>query len=607
MADRTVSVKLVLDAAAYKRGIEEAAVATDHLDNRVEAVDKDLKKLPKDGAEAAAAMKAVGTEAESTGRKLKDVDKAGSNLTRKGGWLSNLKKDFESDFSNVTKAFGNGGIGGFLKVGFLTPQGLAVTIPAAVVLGQMLGGAIVTGIGLAGIGAGIALQFHDPQVQAAVGQFKSDLTIGLKSASASFAEPLSKAVGILDQGFKSALPGIQDTFAKLAPSVTVLAHGASGFLTNVTTGLEHVAVASVPLQRDFASWLPKFGNNLQDIFDAMAAHSKEAERGLHELEDTISGLTEFGAKSIPVLSAVGNALSYINGVGLAGHIGNLFGIPDSATHGPGIGDLATKTVDAFTKGAAAADNMAAAVKRLGTDLTGLLNNTLSVNQANDKFKQDLLNLKDGVDLHGKSLKDNTQAGLENRQVIEGYIADAQRARDAAIQHAGGVNASKSAIDAANSTYDQAIRDIVTMGEKAHLSKQDLEQLAGNYYVNVIEAIQAINASGLQQNVAPHDPNRKGNHRALGGWMFPGQRYTVGENGMEVVSPAVPSWVTPNNQLNFRSAPPSFRATSAAAPPAVTVVISPKDGALGALVDLIDVQIEHSNTRTAAAVAGGPRP
>jgi hypothetical protein len=748
VADRKTSVTLEMKASQFKAEADVTKAKVESLDRSVEKLDRDITKIPRDSAKAAAAIKLLGGEADGLKNKLNDVgpgavtslqlidkqllatrdsvrkfaedfNKTGSaeslaglkaanremrelaklrkELTaalpqnRQGpGLLSRLAGGLVGEFggaSNLDK-----GWQGLLKAALTNPAAIAGAVAAAAALGEAIGGALVTGIGLAGIGAGIALQLKDPRVQAALADFKTDLSTGFKGASASFAAPLARGVDILDQGYKKSLPGIQATFEKLAPLVTVLARGASGFLTNVTTGLEHVAVASGPLVRNFASWLPRFGGNLEDLFDAMAAHSAEAERGLNLLEDTVSGLTEAGAKAIPVLSKIGDVLSYVNSVGLAEHIGQLFGVDPSAIHGPGIGALAGQANDF----AAATRNLNTALgiqlgywDRINTDLQKVAQNfdrvfniTLNTQQANDQLAGSFNNLSDSVAQNGDKFKGNSKEALANRDAVRQVEQAILAQRDATIAATGDT-------DAANAQYaaqQAALRKVL---ESYHLTTAEIDAMIGALaqvpdkvdtkvntpglgsasagvqgYTGQLERVPDvvptyINTPGLGSASAEVDlyrgklysipPNVQthvdvyfttsgarvtdigGDVRVSGGrtarrWggitqhaetglvnagIYSAQspaRYAFAEPGTggEAFVPRFGDYNRSTAILDRAARWYGGRFMPSAAAPVVNVIVSPKDGALGALVDLIDVRVEQGNHATAAAVSGGPR-
>jgi hypothetical protein len=545
-----------MKATQFRSEAKAARADVIGLDESVEKLDRDITKIPRDSAKAAAAMKLLGGEADGLKNKLNDVgpsavtslqeiDKqilqtrnsvrkfaedfnktgsaeslAGLNAaTREMRELVKLRKELAAALpaqnqrgpsllsrlaGGLVGEFGGAsnldkGWQGLLKATLTNPAAIAGAVAAAAALGEAIGGAVITGIGLAGIGAGIALQLHDPRVQAALADFKTDLTTGFKGASASFAAPLARGVDILDQGYKKSLPGIQATFEKLAPLVTVLARGASGFLTNVTTGLEHVAVASGPLVQNFSNWLPRFGGNLEDLFDAMAAHSAEAERGLNLLEDTVSGLTEAGAKAIPVLSKIGDVLSYVNSVGLAEHIGQLFGVDPSAIHGPGIGALAGKALD-FA--AATRDvNTALGIQlgywdRINTDLANAAGNfdkvfgiTMGSQEATDRLAKSFNDLADSIDKNGKIFAGNSKEALANRDMVRQVEQSILNLRDANIQ------AGDSADDA-NAKYlaqQDALRKVLA---NAGLTEKQIEDLIGTYAQVPGKVDTTVNTPGL---------------------------------------------------------------------------------------------------------------
>jgi hypothetical protein len=194
------------------------------------------------------------------------------------------------------------------------------------------------------------------------------------------------------------------------------------------TGLEHVAIASKPLVRDFSNWLPQFGNELGGVFDEMGRHSKEAEQGLHILEDGISGLTNAVAGSIPVFSKLFDALQYISTYGETVKIGELFGVPEAATHGSGVKQFGDTAVDAFTRAYNAGklyngtlgvtigyyDQMNRDLASAAANFDRVFGITLNSQQANLQLAQSITSLSDSLAENGRHWDITTAAGQANR-------------------------------------------------------------------------------------------------------------------------------------------------------------------------------------------------
>lgn len=464
--------------------------------------------------------------------------------------LTKLVDGLKSESSVFKKEFE----GGLLKSLFTTPTGVAGVVGGATLLGNAIGGAVLTGIGLAGIGGGIAIALHDPAVQPALNKLKSDVGSGLKDAAHPFVSELRQGLDILDRGFLKSLPGIQDTFSALAPEVTTLAHGFSGFLGPVVTGLEHAAVAAKPLIDEFSNnFLPALGNNLGSLFETMAAHSKEAEGGLRALEDTINDTVIVTRDLIPVLAKLGDVLKYGTAGGLEDFEIKLIAGQKALDAYHYSGPKAVQVTDdlwaAFQKATSPAEKLAEDLQLLNIGVSTYISNGLSVQTANDNFQRGLNDLHTQLDASSRSLVGNSDAAITNRAAIVNLISEAEAAREAQIKMAGGSDASKEAIEKANAQYEIAIGKIEAVGTKAGLSKKQLDDLAGQYDINVVLAVDAISNSPLAQLTHAHDPGRYGSagppKRAGGGPVSAGMPYIVGDGGVpELFVPSVSGRILP---------------------------------------------------------------
>ena len=111
--------------------------------------------------------------------------------------------------------------------------------------------------------------------------------------------------------------------------------------------------------------------------------------------------------------------------------------------------------------------------------------------------------------HGKDLRDNTVAGIANRQAIDASIGTLQRQRDAAIAAAGGQNASREAVDAANAKYQQQIGVLIDHTGKLFGDKAAVAALIGqiaavpNSHMTNIEILGIAAAQGGLASIASY--------------------------------------------------------------------------------------------------------
>jgi len=150
------------------------------------------------------------------------------------------------------------------------PGIMAALLPAMTAAGPLLGsalavgigGALIAGLGVAGIGAGIALVASTPEVKGAFDGLKKTVTNGLKEAAKPFIGPVVQSIGIFKKTFDQVLPSIQRMFQFLAPYVTQFAKGISDTVLKVMPAIENVVTNSGPLLSGMASTIGKLGTGV---------------------------------------------------------------------------------------------------------------------------------------------------------------------------------------------------------------------------------------------------------------------------------------------------------------------------------------------------------
>jgi hypothetical protein len=372
-----------------------------------------------------------------------------------------ISGDFEMAFED--------GLLGVLK----SPAGIGAVAVVAVEAGTAIGGALLTGIGLAGIGAGIAGQIHDRHVQAALTQLKTDVSTGFKDSTSAFADPLRQAINDLDRHWLALQPGMKATFTELAPLVGELERGAAGFGDAVIPALERAAVAAKPLVQDFAQWLPGFGNTVASLFDTISAHSGEALHGLRMIEDGLTTLVVISRDAIPVVSKLSEALAWTSPLKWT-----------EAWFGSGVMDSAHKSMAGFarsiydvanaaTTGSTQINGLAVSVSLVKSSVDNVLNGMLGLDRANLSVAESLTKVTDSIRMNGSALDIHSKSGQANRDAILAAVGANVQAYDAMIQ--SGVGAQ----DAARA-YDQNTAALERQLRQAGLTQAQIDDLIGRY-------------------------------------------------------------------------------------------------------------------------------
>jgi hypothetical protein len=454
---------------------------------------------------------------------------------------ANLKQFANKAGNDLSKALGDALTGSNGIWGYAIP-GLVVAAP---VVGEMLGAAIITGIGLAGIGAGIVGQLHDQQVQAAAKDLGAELSKGFADATASFRGPLISAIGEIGVEFQKIQPGLTSMFSSLAPSVLTLERGVSGFIDTLVPGLENAARAAEPLIATLSQWLPQLGSELGSMFSDFSRNEKDADQALRMLLGTIDLI-----------------LGQLRIVENVGQFAFKWLVPEPtkaffnwlSAHGKQAG---TDTAAGIEQAAMSVDDLAAAQKR-DTEVTrqweqalnDSINTIANLDQATANWKHDLANLKSQLDLHHRSLNDATDAGHKNADSLRQMAQEADRVRQAAIAQAGGEHASAAAVAEANAKYNDNIRTLEALAIKAGFSASQVHALLDQYLLveHQPDITKNININTIYSTITnrPRGAGQSNNKGyASGGSVLGGEPIVVGEHQPEIFVPDTAGTIMPS--------------------------------------------------------------
>jgi hypothetical protein len=540
MAERTVSVDLQLKAAQFVAGAKEAEAATDKLDKKLEDIgqhDKDFAEAEKSALGLAGALK----EPTAAADKLADkVDVAGTQmketavdarfladelkkartaaleaaaafaLTGDKAKLTEFRKQttYANQLGRIDKALqpaeaatadaaraasqvgaqvgatmakSAGGAFSEGLSGVLTnPYVLAALTPAAVELGAGIGGVLLLGIGLAGIGAGIAGQIKNPQVAAAAGQLADVVGAGFQHATASFGGPLTDVIKAATAEWHKLELGVQTTFEDLAPEVTMLGAGLLGFVDQLVPGLERAAVAARPLIDTFSAQLPEIGAEFASLLSTMADNTDTLNEGLGLVLGTLKviiktldiGVT-VGSKLFEVAKATTATVGVVTSLGQSGKVAQL-DISAMAASTDAAGNTAAKAAPDFdllaqslSKTAMTADDVAGAMTdKVVNALLSADHATLSLAESQTRLSETLKQNKHAFDIHSK-------AGQANREAILSVVQANLAQYDSMIK--SGYSAQEAA-----AAYDKNTAALEKQLQKAHFTKDQIQQLIGQY-------------------------------------------------------------------------------------------------------------------------------
>jgi hypothetical protein len=243
---RTVRVRLELEDNDFKQGLRDDAAALRTFDAEVQGLGKDAERTGVELKQSASEVRGLGDDVKKSSR---DVDSMGTSAKKLGEEVQKTKvkigdlgKDSKGELGGLVDEFDKAGRKGGRALtdgltdslrdfkaqsGAILPATIAVAITeGAPVIGAALSAAILTGLGLTGLAAGIALTIGDPQIKVAGKQLSGEIGMWLEdTAVAHFREPMLESMALLGAGFEKLEPRIQRVFAGLAPELEGLTDG----------------------------------------------------------------------------------------------------------------------------------------------------------------------------------------------------------------------------------------------------------------------------------------------------------------------------------------------------------------------------------------------
>lgn len=508
-----------------------------------------------------------------------DTNSRGGFLANLGGSLKNLVTGAGLKGVQAGDAFGEG-FSGAAKA-FLTSGAGFVLLPAVAVIADeaaaVVGAGLTAGIGAGGLALGIAGAFQDPQVKQAAGSLGTTLKGTLAEAGQSFVDPVRTAILDLDQAAFEGSDQVAKAVAPLSNAVIPLEKGIEGLVSSALPGLTKGFADAEPVLEQVGKELPGLGRAIGDTVGKISSNVSENKAAIQLtfqlIDKTIEGLGTLLHTATDVFGGILTAAQPIAHFDKA-VFGWLPVVGDQVHHASDQVDALNKTLnDTSTSSASAGSGAQAYTSQLGDMRSATLaaadaearltaqfddqvNKLLSLENAEDAYQKGLNDLSDALSRNTLSLRGNSDDAIQNRQAIRDLIADAERARQAAIDHAGGVDASSTAIKAANDAYEVNIKKLEALGVQLGLRKTDLDAIIGEYDIDIV-----VKTSGT----APTHINKDGSISvgkikgfATGGRYNPGQPIIVGEKGPELLVPDAPGRIIPN-----LPAPTPFVAGSAA--------------------------------------------
>jgi hypothetical protein len=536
-------VNLGIDISKKGEGDKEAAAGLELVAKAADDAKDELAQLDRKLLETRAAMVAAGKDFAKTGdiSPFKALLKDQRELTTVSKTLNKFSDDSakaaEQAAARMKKAFEDalsdkkGGIFGFFSGGSLSnalipqmqssglqagevfangfrstlvslagPIGLVVGPPLVAAIGASIAGATLTGLGLAAIAGGIALQFKSPAVHDAatdLGQFiKQQLTEATEGFGPRFVAGISALRREAEPLWAELRTGLQSLDPYVANLLVRLGEG----LAKLGPGLQHALEAAGPALGALSKNIPTLLNAVGIFFDQLSKGGKGAAQAIDAITKTVatlivglgtalriasqvfSGMATAGDKVTGVLAGIFNALAKIPGVGpLIQGVAAAFSSLHGYAHGVAVsfdeaGLSATGATNAMKSGAAGATQSiygtGNAVQALNNKISDLLGQALSVKQAELGMAQALTGVADSAKQQGTSLDFATAKGQANASAL---LAGAQ----AAAQHRQALLAAGASADFATAAYNRDVDALYKAAAAAGFNSGQVNGLIGN--------------------------------------------------------------------------------------------------------------------------------
>ncbi len=494
-------------AAALKlvaRAEDDVGDQAEQSKRRVEALGRAIEATAAKSKLLRAAF--VDSGQEKFNKDLKISESALSRLTK---LQADLRKELEQPSKKggfLKSIIGEGGLAGLATDPAILSAAAPVGVVVASAISATLTAALVAGGGLAGIGAGIALQAKDPAVEAAYKDLSATVGNDLKDASLPFRGELIQTSHIFADEFAKELPGIKGMFAELAPLTTGLAEGVAGGVSGLLHGLEGIAKRGGPVIRELSHDVQGIGEAAGSFLDEVSKGSPGGAAALHDISRTLEDTLRTAGPLVHNLTDIYQILSKINQVNVGSGLLEVFSHPKAGAFltGPwaalgaqllGTSDAADQSADAASQAAAAYDAAAEAAQRQAQSMTDLdaelkrlvstedqvagkmvgeiFSATMAVDQATLQWHESLTQVTDSITRHNHSLDENTAKGQANvGAILQAVSANMQQYQS---QIAVGVSAEDAA-----AAYDRNTEALERQLRKAGLTQSAIDGLIGKY-------------------------------------------------------------------------------------------------------------------------------
>lgn len=465
---------------------------------------------------------------------LKDLGKEKRQLRKFEG----LAKDLLPKPADVAKegmSLGStlmGAVSAGAKAGgpYLTGVLVAAAALATPGIAATLGGAIIGGAGLGGIVGGVMLAAKDPRVEAAGHELGETLLGELQDSSRGFVEPVLRSLEkVGNAGWAAKLA---PTFDKLAAKVDPLADGFIEAGDSIVGAFDRIGDTAGPVLDVLADGIPELADAFEDFIKSVTDDPEAAAQALELFIDAAGDAIRFAGDFIEVLIGIhGAAYDVAEALGIISEEERSFQRLTYATGGE-IKNLVQHTEDAEQ-----------ALYDFDDAMKEVFGRTLSVREATLRYEQSIDDLAEGIKNGSRSLKEETQNGRDNWDLIIGATKSIEENREARVRQG-------MSIEESNARYVDELESLRKQLIHLGYNKEAVNKYIAELKKVPIEAITEIHLKGIKAALADIKELSTAlgavagygiqaaisgpGHRASGGPVSAGQSYIVGENGPELL-------------------------------------------------------------------------
>lgn len=557
-------------SAQTERKTESFGRSATDVKDKVDKLSDEIQEAERSLVELAAAFAVAETKAERVdlSKGIRKTQSEIRNLSKNKNILEGILPDPEpagkswassltSSISSSLRSMGGNPalIGSLAGLGVL----LAPTIGAAVA------GAVIGGVGGAGIIGGLALVAKDPTIKSMGTQIGHTFMSGVQNeAKEAFLGPAKQSLGQLSALVDRTVPKIGKIFDNVAPSLTGFTGALGRGIDKITDSLVTVSSKSGPVMDALGRMVETTAGSVADFFTMLSEHSEEGASALDDISKAISGVISVVGGLVDAAATVKSWSDSIDDAIDKGRywLEDQSGIIDLTADGYKKGSEAAELYRKGIIGAAGSSNDYAhyveAAKAKTDEMTGALTNAEkaargdrdAMKALSDELKAQsdpVFGLIDAQDKLAEAQKASAEATAKHgADSKEAEKANRDLAK-AAIDLEGKVGALG---DAFNGEMSPALintlraaglteQQIANLARQFRGAKRDGDRFAKTYRAKVItEYITKYTTitSSAAESAYERTKRQIAGRRATGGPVEKDRPYWVGENGPELMIP-----------------------------------------------------------------------